>query len=690
MKTVIIAEKPSVAANIAGVVQASKKDGYFEGEKYIVTYAFGHLMRLYDAKEYNEEWGKWDVGKLPVIPEVMKYKLIDDKGVNKQFKIIKDLFSRSDVDLIINACDADREGSLIFSEIYKETGCTKPVKHLWVSSHTPKDVLNGLKNLRDDDSMKPLQMAGYCRQWADWLYGINFTVATTKLYSTDKKTVLNVGRVILPTVYMIYKRDMEIKNFKPVPFYKLRVSFQAEAGEYEGYFLKDNKTQFGSKDSLAAVETAIKGKKGIVHDVITKEIFKGAPRLFNLSDLQGHMTAKYKGFTADKVLKIAQNLYERRFLTYPRTESRYLDDSQTAQARESLDAVSGFFPELPIRFVENNNIFNSKKVESHPAITPTYIVPKEGELTPDENLVYMKVVKRFVAQFLTVAKYEQTEILTEIASHLFVTKGSVLIDAGWLAVNGQAPNDEVEEDGTRAVKVRPKEVVSFVRSELIEDQTKPPKHYTVQTLLKAMETCGKEDVEDVLPGYTVGTAATRAEIIKKIQQVGYVKSIGKTLQITDMGISLVDLFPLKDMLEPSFTGRIERSLKEIELGQYQAAQFMNVVKAKVTKGILQMKDIRGEIKTTAPASLGSCPECGRAVVETLKSFSCSGCKFSVWKEDRWFGAMKKKVTASMMKSFLVGKPVMVKGFVSKNGKKFDARVKLVKQENGYWGFKFDN
>lgn len=636
----IIVEKPSVAMNVAealGLGAKQRKDGFFEGNGYYVTFVFGHLFTLYDAKDYNSKYETWDINQLPIIPQEFKYKLLENPGVKKQFAVIRDLARQSEC--IINGCDSDREGSLIFAEVYAALKTDIPVKRLWVSSHTPEDLREGFEKMKTGAEDEPLTRAGYSRQWADWLFGINFTVATTKMFSMDK-TVINVGRVILPTVNLIYQRDMEIKNFKPRKYFELIGTFQATEGVYDGVYVHGDQSQFDDEKGLEPVLRAVTGQPGLIVSVQSKRVSQGSPRLFNLTDLQGFITKSYDGFTAERVLKITQSLYEKRFVTYPRTASRHLDNSQVETARRSLEAVQEFLPKFQFTFKESKSIFDSTKVDSHPAIMPTYLKPKDTDLTPDEKTVYMEIVKRFCAQFMPSAEFDQTEAITEIAGHKFRTKGKVLVNPGWKALYGET----MEEEDSVDLKIRLKEntPVRTLEVKAVSKMTKPPAYYTIQTLLEAMQNCGKtvEDETDLIKGFQIGTSATRAEILKKIETVGYVQLQKKSYRITTMGISLVELFPVKEMLNPEFTGRLEKRLKDIERGEYQPEVFLNTVTAMVQSGIELMKQAKGQISKVDPEKItvGKCPECGRDVVEKEKGYGCTGykengCRFFIFKEN---------------------------------------------------------
>jgi DNA topoisomerase-3 len=710
MATLIIAEKPSVAKSIADVIGAStRRDGYFEGNNYFVSFAFGHLFSLYDAKDYDECYAVWNINNLPVIPEQFKYKIYDDTGVKKQFKIIKALSASADE--IINACDSDREGSLIFAEIYQALGSNKPLKRLWVSSHTPEDLKEGFAGIRAGVLDAPLTAAGYARQWADWLLGINFTVAATKKFSGDGK-MLPVGRVILPTVFLIYKKCQEIKNFIPEKYHNLIATFKAAEGTYTGLYIQsvDNeiKSRFNDPKIFDSVIAAVKRQSGLITSCANTRESKGPGKLFNQTDLQGHITSKFEGFTAEKVLKCAQSLYEAKHITYPRTASRYLNESQKDASKRVLEALKssgqGFIPlNLSLSWHDKKNLFDNAKVESHPALMPTYLIPELSALSGDEKIVYIEIVKRFLAQFAPAAEYDKTEAITTVNTYNFRTRARVLVNPGWTLLynNDQLKDEDKKEDEEESsLNFSLKEKLSVVNIDLKSKsgETKPPSKYTVKTLLAAMQNCGRdvEDESEMLKGYTIGTAATRAEILKKIEKIGYVQLKGKSYDITSLGTSLIELFPVREMLEPDFTGKLEKLLKNIETGTLQQHEFINTVIELTHYGIDQFRVTEGQIQREIK-SMGKCPECGREVIETSKTYSCSGyrdktnpCRFAIWKNDRWFESLGKKPTVTIVKGLLSGKTVLVKGMTSKAGKEFDAHIKLQKNEKGYWGFTFVN
>lgn len=703
-KTLIIAEKPDIARSIALELGATKKqDGYFEGNGYYVSYAFGHLYKLFDTVDYKEDMAKWDLKDYPFIPGEFKYKCIEDKGRKKQIGIIKKLTENSDTNMIINACDSDREAETIFSELKYNLKFNKPIKRLWISSHTSKDIQEGMANLKDE--LVNLEKAAYCRQQVDWIIGINLTVVFTLKAGAD--ITLKIGRVILATLKLIFDREIEIANFKSTPFYMLKSTFKSDDEFYIGTYIdEDGKTKFLDKLKLISLQENIKNKPGIVIKKESKKVNENAPKLFNLSDVQGYITSKYKNFSSDKVLTVIQGLYEKKYLTYPRTESRCLDETLVEKAKSSLDAVIKI-PELSInsediKFHTEKRVFDSSKVESHPALMPTYVVPELDKLSNDEKIVYLEITKRFVSQFMPAAIYDTLEIVTKVEDYEFVTKGRVLVQDGWrrLYKNDKVEeDDEVAKENSEEDKITAKNInegsnVISNESEIKEGKTKAPAHYTEGTLLTAMENCGKkvEDEEEELKGYTIGTAATRAETIKKLLDCGYIEKKGKKLIITDLGLKIIHYFPAKKLLKTSFTGQIEKTLKNIEKGQYDSNEFMQKMIAYITQNVNEIKDGSVEIpqiKKKEAKIIGKCPVCGKNIIETLKTYTCEGtktkeCDYTLWKENNYFGRYKKKITETIAKDFITKGKATVKGMKSpKNGKPFNAVIKIEKTDKGY-------
>ncbi|MBC2580129.1 type IA DNA topoisomerase [Clostridium sp. DJ247] len=604
MKKLILAEKPSVARNIAEALGCkTKKDGYIEGEQYIATWAFGHLLTLYDCKDYDEKLALWSFENFPYIPGEFKYKIKPDgknrnridTGAKKQLNIIKDLINRDDVEEIITATDYDREGETIALVIYGFLKVKKPIYRILINEWTPEEIKRGLANLKTNKEMKPLQDAGLARQYTDWVIGINFTSVATMKYCRGKRNLLNIGRVLMPTLKMVYDREMKIKNFKVEKYFELYAEFKAEKGTYKGKFFHGKTEKFNNKESVKRLKSEIEKKIGKVIEKKVENKKEYPPSLFNLTNLQGYITSKYNGWTADKVLKVAQQLYEKKYITYPRTSSTALEESLKDKAEKVLNSLKkGLSFEKEIVFNTSKRIFNNEKVESHSAIIPTYVIPKG--LSEDEEKVYDAIKNRFLSQFMIPAEYEHTEIITcvkgEKYDRLFSTKGKVMIVKGWLKLYKESSKDEllpyVDKD----------EEVEMTDIKIMEKKTKPPAHHTEKTLLKAMETCGKnandsdkeEDVDlAVLNGYSIGTAATRAEIINKLKYAGYIITKGKSLLITDKGVKLIDNFPIKELMDTDYTGRMEKSLFDIQKGVLNKEVFLNNIFNFTRKGVEKIK-----------------------------------------------------------------------------------------------------
>ena len=710
----ILAEKPSVAKTIASFLGAkTRHDGYFEGNGYIVTYAVGHLVGLYDMKDYDKDKysGSWKLSNFPFIPQD-KFKFKVDSSKKKQFDIVKKLLHRDDIEYVINATDNDREGELISFLIFLLAKNKKPVKRILVNEWTPEDITRGINNLKDDIDMRNLQAAGYTRLITDWLIGINFTSVATLKYGNGK--LLNIGRVILPTVKLVYDRDMEILNFVPKTYYEIEGNFKSKNGEYKGKYIKGKESKFDNIEEVNKVINSINSNEGKIIDKKVTNSKEYAPKLFSLTSLQGYITSKYSNFTSDKVLNVCQSLYEGSgkggYITYPRTDSIYLEESLASKVSQTLDKLKvGLEYENKIKFTKTKRVFDSSKVDSHSAIIPTYIIPTK--LTPDEQIVYNAIKDRFISNFMPPAEYENTEIKTDVDSNIFLTKGKVLKSKGYLEVYKK------EEKNDLLPSVDVNDIVEVLEIKPLTKQTTPPKPYTEDTLLKAMKNCGKNVPDDdttVLSGYSIGTSATRADVLKKISQVGYVGKKGKSYFITDLGKNLVEIFPVKELFDVDYTGKLEK----IQKGQFTRKEYLNnimtfifnsveLIKRDTPKNIStenyiynpKTKKFSKESATTSKSSksknkdsnesLGKCPICQGDVVEIEKGFICKNykeCKFGIWKNDKFLEYYKKKPNKTMVKSILKNGSAKVKSLTSKQGNKFDATLTYSKKENGYFAW----
>lgn len=711
MKKLILAEKPSVAKNIADATNASRKDGYFEGERFIITWAFGHLLQLYDAVDYDPSMKIWKMDRFPFIPERFEYKLKSDSskkekpdaGVVRQMKIITGLMKREDVEGIISATDDDREGQIIADEIINYIKPDKPVERILLNEWTADEVRRGLEELRPNESMQSLQDAGFGRQIADWLIGINLTsVATLKNRHQGKKSpLLNVGRVIMPTLKIIYDRDKEIENFKVTSYYRLKgVFLTKDQKTFEGFYTKKKQDKFEKPEEIEELKRVMEALKGKQAQVISREVKQKKeypPLLYNLSGLQGQISGKYKGWTSDKVLKTAQQLYEKKLITYPRTASSVLDESLKDKAAKVLNVHKKGHPcEDQIRFHTSKRVFDSKKVESHSAIIPTYVIPKS--LSESEQIVYDAIRNRFLAQFMPVAISEDT-VLTlkpleaDSVEGNFVSKGKIQVEAGWKQVEG------VDSREVLLPNVQKGEITDIKSTQMVKVDRKPPKPHTEKTLLKVMETCGRQyeekDEEEmmmaILSGFSIGTPATRAETIKKLKTAGYIKAKGKSLSCTDLGRYLVETFPARELFDLEYTGRLEKTLSDIEKKKYSRQEFLDLIEAFVRESVEKIKgDARfgdesnlDEIHTQ-PA--GICPECGGNIMENRAAFGCSNwktknCKYVIWKNNKLMEAIGKKISYDMVKVLLQYGKVGLKDCISKKtGKRFNCIAYYEKKE----------
>lgn len=719
---VVIAEKPSVAKNIADALNIKKRqDGYFEGDKYLITWAFGHLLELYDAKDYDEKMAKWEMDNFPFIPEVFKYKVKSssknknkaDSGAKKQLNTIKKLINRKDVDSVISACDYDREGQIIADIIFNYLEIKKPIYRMLLNEWTPDEVKRGLKNLKLNSELKPISDAGISRQWADWVIGINLTSVATLRYKSKRKSpkeqskVLNIGRVIMPTLKIVYDRDKEIENFKSKDYYKLNGRFITNNDEvYEGVYYENKNDKFDNKKDLEKIVEKAKGNKAIVSRIDTVKKKEYAPYLFNLSSLQGHITSKYSGWTSDKVLKVAQSLYEKKYITYPRTASIALEESLVGRAERVLNTLKKGLPyENEIKFTKSKRVFNNKKVEGHSAIIPTYIIP--SGLTKDESILYEEIKDRFIMQFMPASEYEETTVETSIDNKdidgIFITKGKVVVEEGWKKVQKNVSKDVI------LPKLSENQLVSIDKLSITAHKTKPPAHHTEKTLLRVMETAGKgynevsqnddeKIMESVLSGFSIGTPATRADTIKKLKTAGYIKAKGKSLICTELGKSLVEVFPVKELLDLEYTGRLEKTLTDIEKGKVSKEEFLNFIFKFTEESVEKIKnDKKGVLHMDKNYEhddievLGICPECGQQIIENSKAYGCSGwkegCNFAIWKNDRYLASMKKKPTKKMVRELLATGKTYVSGLVSKKGNKFDAILRYEKNpDTGYYNW----
>ncbi|MEG6615324.1 DNA topoisomerase III [Peptococcaceae bacterium 1198_IL3148] len=690
-KTLVLAEKPSVARDIAAVLGKFRKaDGFMEGEQYIVTWAVGHLVELAEPEDYNPALKKWHVNTLPIVPETFKLK--PNKQTHKQFAIVKELLHRPDVADVVNACDAGREGELIYRYIMRLADCSKPSRRLWLSETTPEAIKKAFAVLRSNGDFDLLGYAAEARSQADWLVGIN----ATRAFTVRQNTLLSVGRVQTPTLALIVNREREIRDFKPEPYWQLVGEFIKTDGQsYHGKWFKGKQNRFIARDQAMAMRDKLVGQEGKVIDIKQKQLIDKPPFLFNLNDLQKQANRKF-GMSAQRTLNIAQSLYEKhKLLTYPRTDSRYLTKELANSLPGRIRALSQHDPynnfaeraarvgKLGARYV------NDAKVTDHHAIITTNVVPNFGKLSGEEQKIYDLVARRFLAVFFNAAQYMQTTIITDVLGETFSTKGKVVLDLGWREVYQPVENNNEDDDNTVLPVVTKGEAVKTENVELSEKETKSPKRYTDASLLAAMEGASRlvddKELKSTMKGSGLGTPATRAAIIERLIKVGYIERQKKNLLPTAKGETLIDLVP-ELVKSPEMTGRWEKTLADIEEGSADPQEFMEGIIAITHKIVDLAKSQQVTDVSVVNESVGKCPLCGRAVVEGKKGYGCSGykagCQFIIWKE-----VAKKKLTEKQVQKLLTdGRTGEIKGFTSKAGKKFNASLML--DQNGKVKFYF--
>lgn len=636
---VCVAEKPSVGEYIARVLGANqRKNGYFEGNGYQVTWTFGHLCALLDPQEYTDQWKGWNLSTLPMIPARFSIKVSGDEGVHKQFNVIKSLIDQADE--VINCGDAGQEGELIQRWVYQQAGCKCPVKRLWVSSLTEEAIREGFAALKDQSEYQHLYEAGLMRAIGDWLLGMNATRAYTIRYArgTGKdRQVLSVGRVQTPTLALVVKRQAEIENFVPKTYWELKTSYRdtlfsaqipVEEGEYAITSEEQGKALMDSIKDEPLVITSVEKKKGLEY----------APKLYDLTSLQVDCNKKYS-FSAEQTLQLIQSLYEKRVTTYPRVDTTYLSDDIYPKIPATLNGIKDYYPQVaPLigaKLPKSKKVFDNKKVTDHHAIIPTGQRP-EG-LTADEKKVFDLVALHFIAAFYPECEVSNTTVLAKAGEMDFKVTGREVIKPGWRAVfekvqgdNVQSTKDNSDDTENSDNSEENKSLPAFVKGEsgphepvLKEKTTTPPKYYTEATLLRAMETAGKtvedEELRDAMKENGIGRPSTRAAIIEKLYQRKYIVKQGKSLRATDTGINLIHLIISPLLKSAELTGLWEKKLREIERGEYKAQDFLVELK-EMTSGVVR------DVKTNKAGML--CPVCRQGLI--IRGNTRYGC--SRWRE----------------------------------------------------------
>ena len=717
-KTLVVAEKPSVGRDIAaalpGSFKQSKDKTYLEGDDYVITWAVGHLVGLAEPEAYDPKLKKWRFADLPIMPD--KFKLVpNDERAKKQLHAIHRLMAREDVDTVVNACDAGREGELIFAYVYETARVKKPVRRLWLNSMTRKAIEGAFSQLRPGEEMAQLEAAARSRSEADWVVGMNATRAASIRLRAAFDGAVSLGRVQTPTLALLVKREQAIRDFKPEPYWLVEASFAADQSRrYAGRYMGGKRI---AEDEAAKIVREVDGRPGEITKLEKKEERERPQLLYDLTSLQRHANTLY-GFSARRTLAAAQRLYEEhKAITYPRTNSRFLSGDLVSEIKPTAELV-GRNPQyrrgaeyvLSLDRLPLGRVVNDEKVEDHHALIPTRSEHDLGKMGGDELKVYDLVAKRFLAVFHPEAVYERTRVETTVSEHVFRTSGRVLLVSGWKAVYGAEIESERADDDTGGDQLLPKlEQGEGVQTESVESlrkETQPPRRFTDASLLGAMETAGK-DIEDVelreaMKDSGIGTPATRAAIIERLIAVGYVEREGRALVATEKGMQVIKLLGEHALTSPELTGEWEHRLGLIEHGEDSREGFMADI-AKFTKDTVEELDKLKGVRIER-ANLGPCPVCGRDVIENRKGYSCwsredPGCGFVVWKQKAG-----KNLPASVVKELMeslrlsieagedppVGRTTKpVTGFRGRSGRSFRAKLALKQNEEGKWRVEFD-
>jgi DNA topoisomerase-3 len=711
-KTLIIAEKPSVGRDLARVLPGpfSKSEGYLEGPDHVITWAVGHLVQLADPDEYDERFKKWRMADLPIVPDRFKLVVRDERS-KKQMNVVKRQLARDDVDDVVNACDAGREGELIFAYLYEKSGSKKPVKRLWLSSMTNQAIKSAFERLRDGSELATLEAAARSRSEADWIVGMNATRAATIRLRSSFDGAVSLGRVQTPTLAILAHREQEIRDFKPEPYWIVDAQFdpvtEPSGRSYEGRFHAGANPRIKTAAEAQAVVADCDGQTGEITKLETSEQKQRPPMLYDLTSLQRDANSRF-GFSARRTLAAAQRLYEEhKALTYPRTNSRYLTRDMIPEIkpiaalvgeRAEYSAASKYV--LGLDVLPLARVVNDEKVTDHHAIIPTRAESHPVEkMNEDDKRVYDLVVRRFLAVFHPEAVFENTRVETTVArKHVFRTRGKLMLVPGWRGVYGEIPDAERTDDDEGREQQLPRlergEQAKVLEVASEEKETKPPRRYTEGALLSAMETAGKlvddEELREAMKDSGIGTPATRAAIIERLLQVGYVERDGRALVVTEKGMNVIRLLGEHPLTSPGLTGDWEHRLARIETGEDSREAFMgDIVKfTEETVGELdtKLKDVR-----IPRANLGPCPICGRDIVENRKGYSCwgrddPGCGFVIWKAKAG-KQLPVSVAKELIRTARTEKPVT--GFKGRSGKSFRARLALQQTEDGKWRVEFD-
>src|SRR5215203_3766473 len=685
----IVAEKPSVGRDIAGALGRHRKEkGALVGEGWSVTWALGHLAELAPPDAYGEEYKKWRLESLPILPE--RFKVRVNHKTREQFNVVKGLMRSPSVKEVVNACDAGREGELIFAYLYGLSGCRKPVLRLWISSLTHEAVREGFGTLRQGTAMKPLEDAARSRGEADWIVGMNATRAYSVRFG-GRGNVLSVVAVSLQTQKLLVDREKEIQDFEPEKFWTVHARFSRDGSTYDGVWFQKKQNRLPEREVADRIAEKVRGGTGTVRKAQKKTATEKPPLLYDLTELQRNANARY-GFTAERTLRAAQALYEeRKLITYPRTSSRYLSKDMVGGLEKRVEAA-GALPELSpfaAKLLEkqklpvSKRIVDDSKVTDHHAIIPTNKKSSDN-LPPDEAKVYDLVARRFLAVFFPAARFENTTVVTEVREETFLSRGRVVLDAGWRALYPDGVGGRKEKEPPVLPPIEVGQEWAVIKVGVKEGETKPPPRYSESALLGAMETAGKlvedEELRQQMKDSGLGTPATRAATIERLIKVGYIDRDKKVPPPTEKGKSLIGLLGESPLSSAELTARWEERLAMMEKGTERRPDFMSDINRFTTMLVEEVRGMEGE-RLAAPSRsrepLGACPKCGAPVIETRKAYGCSawkksGCDFVIWKQ-----VSGKRLSENQARQLLTkGRTGQMKGFKSKAGKPYSAALTL--------------
>ncbi len=659
----IVTEKPSVAQSIAAALGVKQRwEGYLEGNNILISWCVGHLAGLADAEVYNADYAKWRIADLPILPENWRFTI--DKAKSGQFDALRTLLRREDVAEVVNACDAGREGELIFRTAYHLAGCTKPIKRLWISSMEDEAIRAGFAQLRPGEDYDGLYQSALCRAKADWLVGIN----ATRLFSVLYHRTLNIGRVVSPTLALLVQRDAEIGAFQPEPFYTAQL-------ECQGFTASGDRKK--DRNEAEAIIHACQGKAATIRTVERKEKTEKAPTLYDLTTLQREAN-RALGYTAQQTLDYLQSLYEKKLCTYPRTDSRYLTDDMAASVPALLPVAAHLCGRSAPESANARQVCNSKKVSDHHAILPT-------QSAADTDLAALPAGEREILRLVAVSllravseahKYAETVVTVECGGHSFTTKGKTILVNGWKAYGTEQAEPAVLPELSEG------QTVTVSAAAIKEGKTTPPKPYTEDTLLSAMETAGAKDMPEDAERKGLGTPATRAAILEKLVASGFAeRKKGKKLaQLvpTHAGVSLITVLP-EQLQSPQLTAEWEHNLKQIERGELAPETFLEGIAAMLRELTGTYGPVKGAevLFPSGREIVGKCPLCGGDVTESKQGFFCErhDCRFAMWKDNKFFTYKRATLTKPLAKALLRDGRVKMDGLYSeKTGKTYDAVV----------------